>query len=281
MAHAEGFVATIAPRSRTAFLAHAADFAALARTSGATRVLQSWGERVVYGTVNDFRRTLPPREGETVVLSWLEHESRAAHDAAFARMSEDARAVPLLIDGTLGDGRPMIERGFFILLDEQAEGRTAAADRLLAMLMTRATPLSGSPEARTPMRQGPMSDGAGGTVWLDGFVAPMPSGPREAQRRTAADLSTLFRRHGALAVMAAWSDAIRDEAVADLRLAANARLREEVLALQIIWPSSVTQDAAWEQVRADPRLRPDDDALLLDAARIVPGNFLPTLDAFT
>ena len=84
-------------------------------------VVETWGDDVPDGKVNDFRGAVRAKEDEVVVFSWFEYPSKAARDAANVKFRSDPRMKemgrPLLFDG-----QRMIFGGFAPIVDETAGG---------------------------------------------------------------------------------------------------------------------------------------------------------------
>ncbi|MGF1502795.1 MAG: DUF1428 domain-containing protein [Paracoccaceae bacterium] len=115
MSFVDGFVVAVPTESRAAYGEHAAQFAAIFREYGATRVVEAWGADVPEGAVTSFPMAVKCAAGETVVFSWIEWPDRATRDAAMAKMRTDPRfedAGPMPFDG-----KRMIMGGFEPILD--------------------------------------------------------------------------------------------------------------------------------------------------------------------
>jgi uncharacterized protein YbaA (DUF1428 family) len=116
MTYVDGFVAAVPAANKDAYRDHAARSAELFADYGALRVMEAWSDDVPDGKVTDFRRAVQAQEGEVVVFSWVEWESRAARDDAWAKIMEDPRtksdANPMPFDG-----KRLIYGGFEPLLD--------------------------------------------------------------------------------------------------------------------------------------------------------------------
>lgn len=99
---------------KEAFGAWAAKVAAAFREHGAVRVVDAWGDAVPDGEVTDFKGAVKATDGEKVVFGWVEWPSKAARDAAWPVIMDDARLHP---EEELFDGRRMIYGGFTPILD--------------------------------------------------------------------------------------------------------------------------------------------------------------------
>jgi uncharacterized protein YbaA (DUF1428 family) len=110
MSYVDGFVLAVPDANRDAYLAHARHFDAIFLEVGATRVLECWGDEVPDGKVTDFRRAVQAKDGESVVLAWVEWPDKATRDAGMEKFMKDPRMenmgeVPF-------DGKRMIMGGF-------------------------------------------------------------------------------------------------------------------------------------------------------------------------
>ena len=115
MTYVDGFVIAVPAENKEAFRKHAAAAAALFKEFGATRVVECWGDDVPEGKLTDFRGAVKAKEGEVVVLSWIEFPSKEIRNATHEKMRSDPRAK------TLGempfDGKRLIFGGFAPILD--------------------------------------------------------------------------------------------------------------------------------------------------------------------
>ena len=116
MSYVEGFVLAVPSANRELFRNHAAEAAKLFKEFGASRVVECWGDDVPDGKLTDFRGAVKAEAGETVVFSWIEYPSKAARDAAHARMMSDPRMQAIGSQMPF-DGRRMIMGGFEPILD--------------------------------------------------------------------------------------------------------------------------------------------------------------------
>lgn len=118
MSYIEGFTMAIPSANRAAFATHAERAAPLLREFGARRVVETWGDDVPAGKINDFRSAVAATADETVSFGWMEFADKQARDAAFERMMTDPRMQAV---GEMPfDGQRMIFGGFEPLLDTGA-----------------------------------------------------------------------------------------------------------------------------------------------------------------
>jgi uncharacterized protein YbaA (DUF1428 family) len=109
MAYIDGFVIPVEISRKQEFIDHANRIDQLFLEFGAVRVLETWGDDVPDGTTTDFRRAVQAKEGETVVLGWIEWPDKTTRDGGMAKMRTDAR---MMEDKMPFDGKRMIFGGF-------------------------------------------------------------------------------------------------------------------------------------------------------------------------
>ena len=123
-----------------------------------------------------------------------------------------------------------------------------------------------------------LDQGKGGrTGYTDGFVAPAPN--REAYLAMAAKGAPIFLEHGAVRVVEAWGDDVRDGKVTDFRKAVIAEPGENIVFSWIEWPSKAERVAGWEKVMADERMKPPESGMPFDGKRMFWGGFDVILDS--
>jgi uncharacterized protein YbaA (DUF1428 family) len=238
MSYVDGFVAAVPAANKEAYRKHAADAEPLFKEFGARRMVEAWGDDVPDGKVTDFKGAVQAQEGEVVVFSWVEYESKEARDAANQKMMSDPRMEE--IGATMPfDGKRMIYGGFEPMLDEGS------------------------------------SDG---TNYVDGFVAPVPEGNRDAYRAMAEKAAPVFREYGATRVVEAWADDVPEGKVTDFRRAVKGTDDEKVVFSWIEWPSKQARDEGWKKVMEDERMQPDPANMPFDGKRMFWGGFAPILD---
>ena len=115
MSYFQGFVAAIPTSNRQAFIEHSRKATVLMREFGATRVVDTWGDDVPDGKINDFKMAVQATAEETVSFGWMEFADKAACDATFQKMMSDPRMSE--IGDMPFDGKRMIFGGFETLFE--------------------------------------------------------------------------------------------------------------------------------------------------------------------
>ena len=113
-------------------------------------------------------------------------------------------------------------------------------------------------------------------TYVQGFVAAVPSGNKEAYRKHAADAAPLFKDFGATRMVEAWGDDVPDGKVTDFRKAVKAE-GEEVVFSWIEWPSKAVRDEGNKKMMADDRMNMGSD-MPFDGKRMIYGGFSVLLD---
>ena len=237
MTYVEGFVTAVPVANKDRYVAHARAAAAMIKEFGATRFVETWGDDVPRGKLNDLWGAVQAKEDEAVLFSWFEYPDKAARDAANARMMEDPRMEDMAKDMPF-DGSRMIYAGFAVVNEAGAPGDFG---------------------------------------YLDGVVVPAADAAKEgyvAFCRTAADA---FREHGATRVVDAWGDDVPDGKVTDYRRAVHLKDGESVAFGWIEWPSKAVRDEGWGKLMADERLAGDPETRGMDGKRMMFGGFAPLL----
>ena len=134
MTYVEGFVTAVPTANREKYIAHARQAAALIKEFGATRFVETWGDDVPRGKVNDLWAAVQATEDESVLFSWFEYPDKATRDAANARMMEDPRMGEMGSDMPF-EGTRMIYGGFEVV-HEQGDGSGAGYIDAVVMPVT-------------------------------------------------------------------------------------------------------------------------------------------------
>jgi uncharacterized protein YbaA (DUF1428 family) len=236
MTYVQGFVVAVPAANKDIYLKHAADFVPLFKECGATRVVEAWGDDVPDGKLTDFKGAVKAQADEVVVFSWLEYPDKAVADAASEKMMNDPRMKQLGAEMPF-DGKRMIYGGFASLAEQGAGGEMA---------------------------------------YVDGMVAPVSTGAKDAYRDFASHHGAILREHGATRVVDAWGDNVPDGKVTDFKGAVKATGEESIVYSWVEWPSKEVRDAGWQAVMADPRMQRE---MPFDGKRLIHGGFAPILDA--
>lgn len=114
--------------------------------------------------------------------------------------------------------------------------------------------------------------------YVDGFVAAVPSGGREAYISHATDAAALFREFGATRVVECWGDDVPDGELTSFPMAVKAGADETVVFSWVAWPSKEVRDAAWARLMSDPRMNPETNPMPFDGKRMIYGGFNMIVD---
>ncbi|CAN5135082.1 DUF1428 domain-containing protein [soil metagenome] len=118
MSYMDGFVIPVPSGNQEAYREMAAKAAPIFIEYGAIRVVETWGDDIPKGKINDFRTSVIATDDENVVFSWIEWPSRQVRDAGMAKVMADDRMKP---DGEMPfSGDRMIYGGFATIVDTQA-----------------------------------------------------------------------------------------------------------------------------------------------------------------
>jgi uncharacterized protein YbaA (DUF1428 family) len=112
--------------------------------------------------------------------------------------------------------------------------------------------------------------------YIDGFVAPVLPGKREAYVELATKAAAIFLEHGAIQVVETLSDDVPHGKVTDFYRAVAAKDDETVAFSWIVWPSKEARNAGMAKVMADERMKDKD--MPFDMQRIIFGGFEVVLD---
>lgn len=113
-------------------------------------------------------------------------------------------------------------------------------------------------------------------TYIDGFVAPVPAGNKDAYYAVAAKAAPIFQEYGAIRVVECWNDDVPVGKVNDFRTAVIAEEGEHVVFSWIEWPSKEVRDAGMAKVMADERMSSGEMPFV--GARMIYGGFSILLD---
>lgn len=112
--YVQGFIVPVPEGNKEAYRKAALDMWDIMKDYGARRVIEAWQDNVPHGKQTDFFRAVKAEDGEIVVFSLIEWESREVCDGAHDKMMQDERmkqfegqeeAMPF-------DGKRMVYGGF-------------------------------------------------------------------------------------------------------------------------------------------------------------------------
>ncbi|MGH7125046.1 MAG: DUF1428 domain-containing protein [Stellaceae bacterium] len=115
-------------------------------------------------------------------------------------------------------------------------------------------------------------------MYVDGFVAAVPTANRDAYRRHAEAAAVVFKEHGALRLVECWGDDVPDGKLTSFPMAVKKEPDETVVFSWITWPSREARDAGMKKVMEDPRIRPEANPMPFDGKRLIYGGFSVLVD---
>jgi uncharacterized protein YbaA (DUF1428 family) len=114
--------------------------------------------------------------------------------------------------------------------------------------------------------------------YIDGFVAAVPRGNKEAYRQHAAGAVSMFKEFGATRQVEGWGDDVPDGKVTDFKGAVKAKPDEIVVFSWIEYPSKDIRDSANKRMMEDKRMKDMGENMVFDGKRMIIGGFAPVLD---
>ena len=115
--------------------------------------------------------------------------------------------------------------------------------------------------------------------YIDGFIAAVPIGQRDAFQRHSEKFAGFLHEFGALRVVDCWGDDVPHGKLTDMYMAVQARPDESVFLSWIEWPSKEARDAGMARMMADPRMKSDGAKMPFDGQRMIFGGFQPLHDS--
>jgi len=110
-------------------------------------------------------------------------------------------------------------------------------------------------------------------MYIDGFVAAVPTANRDAYCQHVEAAAIVFKEHGAERVVECWGDDVPDGKLTSFPMAVKKQPDETVVFSWIVWPSRTARDAGMKKVMADPRLKPEVNPMPFDGKRLIFGGF--------
>lgn len=114
-------------------------------------------------------------------------------------------------------------------------------------------------------------------MYVDGYVAAVPTANKEAYRVHAEQAAPIFREFGALSVIECWEDDVPEGKVTSFSMAVKKTEDENVVFSWVTWPDKATRDAGWEKMMADERMK--NNTMPFDGQRMIYGGFKAILEA--
>lgn len=215
MTYVEGFLTAVPTANKDKYVAHAEKAAKKFKEEmGVSRFVETWGDDVPRGKLNDLWGAVQAKEDETVLFSWFEYPDKATRDATNEKMMADPGMEDMMKDMPF-DGSRMIYAGF-AGLNEAGKG--------------------------------------GAFGYLDGVVVPVPTDKKDEYLAFCKVAADVFVENGATRVMDTWGDDVPDGEHTDYKRAAHLKDGETVAYGWIEWPSKAVRDAGWEKIMQDERL---------------------------
>jgi uncharacterized protein YbaA (DUF1428 family) len=112
------------------------------------------------------------------------------------------------------------------------------------------------------------------TMYVAGFVIPVPEDKIDAYRRWAENGAKLFREYGCIEIVESWEDNVPDGKQTDFRRAVAAQDGEKIVFTWQIWPDKATLDALEARMHDDARFEVSGE-IPFDAKRLIYGGFTP------
>jgi uncharacterized protein YbaA (DUF1428 family) len=114
--------------------------------------------------------------------------------------------------------------------------------------------------------------------YIEGFVAAVPRGNKEAYRNHAAGAVSMFKEFGATRQVESWGDDIPDGKVTDFKGAVKATPDEVVVFSWLEYPDKATRDQANKKIMSDPKMKDLGAQMPFDGKRMIFGGFQPIND---
>src|SRR5882724_11771250 len=81
------------------------------------------------------------------------------------------------------------------------------------------------------------------SMYIAGFVIPVPANKMEAYRRWAENGAVLFREYGCIEIVDGWEDNVPSGKLTDFRRAVDAKASEKIVFSWQVWRDKETLDA--------------------------------------
>src|SRR3954470_5163818 len=91
------------------------------------------------------------------------------------------------------------------------------------------------------------------SMYVAGFVIPVPEEKMEAYRQWAENGAALFREYGCIEIVDCWKDNVPRGRQTDFRRAVDAKEGEKIVFSWQVWPDKATLDSAEAKMHEDKR----------------------------
>lgn len=115
-------------------------------------------------------------------------------------------------------------------------------------------------------------------LYIEGFVAAVPTANKDAYIRHAAQAVPLFREFGVNRAVETWGDDVPDGKITDFRRAVKATADEAVIFSWFEYRSREARDSANTKLMSDPRMQALGETMPFDAKRMIFGGFSAFVD---
>ena len=111
-------------------------------------------------------------------------------------------------------------------------------------------------------------------MYIQGYVVPVLPGKKEAYTKMAAQAGAMFQRYGAIEIVEAFEEDIKDGTHTDFRSAVKAEAGEHIVFSWVIWPDKATCDAAAKAMEENEEMEPPEE-MPFAGKRLIYGGFTP------
>ncbi|GGC47567.1 hypothetical protein GCM10011504_27490 [Siccirubricoccus deserti] len=114
--------------------------------------------------------------------------------------------------------------------------------------------------------------------YVDGFVLAVPKAKLDAYKALARTAGAVWKEHGALSYVECIADDVPYGELTSFPRAVQAKEDEIVVFSWITYEDRERRDAVMAKVMADPRLKPEMEAMPFDGKRMIFGGFTSFLE---
>lgn len=111
-------------------------------------------------------------------------------------------------------------------------------------------------------------------MYIQGFVVPVLPGKKDAYIDMARQAGEMFHRYGAIEIVEAFEEDIKDGEHTDFRTAVKAEEGEKIVFSWVIWPDKATCDEAAQKMMGAESMEPPEE-MPFAGKRLIYGGFVP------